>query len=296
MFLLTPIILGGVPPAYVPIKVDDVTGLGSTQIEGSINASSVIQATHVVNGGTDLFVLGEYPAPTLKQFKITTPYVLPANPSVFATLAMPSSTVCTDLCFSSDGMKLYVMGWYSSTNQTIFQWDLSSAYSLAGRTSSNYNKTFAVPVTAWSLNTVRRLCISDDGTKFYMANDKSPNGTDDDVVEMALSTAHEIDTATLVGAYEVPNSNAHFYVCELIKVVGQGNQLITSYGGLVFSCSLQNGALSTISYLEQSSTAMAFGSDGGRGIGLADDNNHLYSSLHSSSTSSYSVATYTLPT
>lgn len=95
-------------------------------------------------------------------------------------LATPSAT--GDICFSDDGLNLYVLdrttdtvSWYTPSTA----WDTSTAGSVQG--------SFVFTATEASLNT---SWIKPDGTKFYIAG-----STGDEVAEYTLSTPYDVSSA-----------------------------------------------------------------------------------------------------
>jgi hypothetical protein len=93
------------------------------------------------------------------------------------------------ISMSSDGTKMYVVG---STNDTVYQYTLSTAFSVSTATYSGLS--FSVNTTA---GTPTSLFFKPDGTSFYITNDS----TTDTVQQFNLSTAWNISTASYVTAY-----------------------------------------------------------------------------------------------
>lgn len=98
--------------------------------------------------------------------------------SVSSQLTSPSS-----LEFNDDGTILYVVGY---SNDTVYQYDLSTAYDVS--TGSYSSKSFSI---ASQEAAPFALTFKSDGTKFYLAG-----FTNDTVYQYSLSTAWDISTAS----------------------------------------------------------------------------------------------------
>ena len=85
--------------------------------------------------------------------------------------------------FNSDGTKMYVLG---NTNDTVFQYSLSTAYDVS--TASYDSVSFSV---ASQDTNVLDISFNKDGTKMYIAG----NGNDN-VYQYSLSTAFDLSTAS----------------------------------------------------------------------------------------------------
>jgi hypothetical protein len=93
------------------------------------------------------------------------------------------------ISMSSDGTKMYIIG---LTNDTVYQYTLSTAFDISTATYSGLSKS--VSATA---GTPTSLFFKPDGTSFYITNDS----TTDTVQQFNLSTAWDISTATYITAY-----------------------------------------------------------------------------------------------
>jgi hypothetical protein len=97
---------------------------------------------------------------------------------------------------SSDGTKMYIIG---STNDAVYQYTLSTAFSVSTATYSGLS--FSVNTTAGSPTS---LFFKPDGTAFYITNDS----TTDTVQQFNLSTAWDISTASYITAYTFTQDTA----------------------------------------------------------------------------------------
>jgi hypothetical protein len=93
------------------------------------------------------------------------------------------------ISMSSDGTKMYIIG---STNDTVYQYTLSTAFDVSTATYSGLS--FSVSATA---GTPTSLFFKPDGTAFYIVNDS----TVDTVQQFNLSTAWDISTASYLNSF-----------------------------------------------------------------------------------------------
>jgi DNA-binding beta-propeller fold protein YncE len=129
----------------------------------------------------------------------------------------------TDLAFSTDGTKMYIIG---TTSDTIYQYTLSTAWLI---TSATYaTKSFSVS-TQESFPT--GIAFKDDGTKFYVVGEGAGR-----VFQYSCSTAWDISTASydslnvlVNGQVTTPAALAFGNSGTKLYVLGQGNDRIAQY-------------------------------------------------------------------
>ena len=92
-------------------------------------------------------------------------------------------TVPADLIFNNDGTKMYIIG---DTNNSIFQYSLSTAYDISTASYDSVSFSIAGQETAPT-----GLAFNDDGTSMYIIG-----YTDDRVEQYTLSTAYDLSTAS----------------------------------------------------------------------------------------------------
>ena len=133
--------------------------------------------------GTKLYVIGRN-TDAIYQYSLSTAWDLStaSYDSVSFSVASQENSPST-LAFSSDGTKIYVSGY---TNDTIFQYSLSTAWDLS--TASYASLSFSI---ASQLGGATGIVFKDDGTKLYATGQ-----TSDAVFQYSLSTAYNISTAS----------------------------------------------------------------------------------------------------
>jgi len=92
-------------------------------------------------------------------------------------------TVPADLIFNNDGTKMYIIG---DTNNSIFQYSLSTAYDISTASYDSVSFSIAGQETAPT-----GLAFNNDGTSMYIIG-----YTDDRVEQYTLSTAYDLSTAS----------------------------------------------------------------------------------------------------
>ncbi len=132
--------------------------------------------------GTKMFVIGagnDY----VREYALSTAFDLTtASYTTFKSISA-QETNPQDLAFKSDGTKMYIVG---STNDTVFEYDLSSAWDVSTAT---YNSVSFV-VNQSTIPT--GIDFKSDGTKMYVCF--SSNGV---TYQYALSTAWDLSTASI---------------------------------------------------------------------------------------------------
>ena len=97
-----------------------------------------------------------------------------------------------DVHFKPDGTKMYMVG---STNDNVYEYDLSTAWSVS---SASYSQTFSVS----SQQVIAQgLFFKPDGKKMFVSG-SGPDG----VMEYELSTAWDISTATFTQTFTPPST------------------------------------------------------------------------------------------
>ena len=136
--------------------------------------------------GTKIYMTGIGSA-TVYQYSLSTPWLVSSTSYDNVSFPYQSPTGETsprDLNFSSDGTKMYIVG---SSYDSIFEFDLSTAWDLSTATYNNVN----LDVSSENGNPTG-LTFSTDGLKMFMIGSTVP----DDVSEYDLSTAWDLSTAT----------------------------------------------------------------------------------------------------
>jgi|11_taG_2_1085331.scaffolds.fasta_scaffold01080_7 hypothetical protein len=133
--------------------------------------------------GLTFYAVTRKNADSVKQYSLTTAWDI----STCSTTATSSITVSSQnnsmegLFFKPDGTKMYLAG--SSQNQTVFEYDLSTAWDLSTASYNNVSVDVSANAVPWDVT------FKPDGTKMYLADSNY-------VEEYSLSTAWDITSAT----------------------------------------------------------------------------------------------------
>jgi len=119
--------------------------------------------------GTKMFILG-YASDKVHQYSLSTGYSLASGNVSYDNLSFSVSSEDSaprGFTFNSDGTKMFVAG---STSDTIYQYSLSTGFSLASGNVSYDNLSFSV--NSQDTNP-RNLAFNSDGTKMFVAGTTS---------------------------------------------------------------------------------------------------------------------------
>jgi sugar lactone lactonase YvrE len=133
--------------------------------------------------GTKMYMVGRT-GDAVYQYSLSTAYGISTASYDSVSLSVSSQDIFpTGLRFSSDGTKLFVLG---DTNDTIYQYDLTTAWDLS--TASYASKSFSV---ASQDSAPSSLAFNDSGTKLFVLGRSTR-----DAFQYTLSTAWDISTAS----------------------------------------------------------------------------------------------------
>ena len=165
------------------------------------------------------------------------------------------------LAFKTDGTKFYIVG---TTNATVYQYSVSSAWSLSGATYES--KSFGISSQATD---PRSIAFSSDGTKMYMLGFTSST-----IYQYTLSTAWDVSTASYdsvsynssifqpYGMFFNPDGLSFF-------VLSTAYQTITKFS-LSTAWDLSTAATTGVSYDSSSEGSASFG------LTFKDDGTNMY--------------------
>ena len=171
-------------------KVSSVTTTSYYDIANATYASKSLSVSQdstpsdiLFNGdGTKAYMLG-YNTDAIYQYSLSTAYDISSGSYDSVSFSVSSQdSVPLAMVWNADGTKLYVAG---STNDSIFQYTLSTAYNLA---TASYSSV-SLSVSAQTTNP-DGLFFKPDGTIMYLC---SQNGA---VYQYTLSTAFDLSTAS----------------------------------------------------------------------------------------------------
>ena len=187
---------------------------------------------HFSADGTKMYVVGPI-ATTVFQYTLSTAWnVGTASYSGTSFSVGSQETFPTDLTFSADGTKMYVVG---STADTVFQYSLSTAWDVG---SASYS-SLSFSVSGQEV-IPHGVAFSVDGTKMYVVGTVS-----DRVFQYTLSTAWDVSSASYgslsfsVAAQETTPSGLAF------KPDGSRMYVVGFTSDAVFQYDLSSGASST---------------------------------------------------
>ena len=146
------------------------------------------------NDGSKLF-LGVATDDTVKECDIQNMKIAKWNGVQFDINSQ--TTAAQGLAFSSDGVKMYVVG---SSNQNVFEYDLSTAFDLS---TASYNSVSFSTATQTGTEALVSVEFKTDGTAMYVLTQTS---TTDYVFQYTLSTAWDISTASYASKSFSPNT------------------------------------------------------------------------------------------
>ena len=138
--------------------------------------------------GTKMFVVGDT-GDDVNEYELSTPFDASTRTFVDATQISEQETGPTDIAFSSDGTKMFVIG---RTGDDVNEYALSTPFD-----ASTASFVDATQISAQETSP-RGIAFSSDGTKMFVIGN-----TGDDVNEYALSTPFDVSTRTWVDATSI---------------------------------------------------------------------------------------------
>ena len=145
--------------------------------------------------GTKLFVLGDT-GNNVVVYNLSTAYDVSTAVYSYESGALATETAPAGIAFSSDGLKMFVVG---TSADTVQQYTLATAWTI-----STSALTAAASFSILSQDTTTGgLAFSADGTKMYIVG-----STSDAVYQYTLSTAWSVATATYLGSFSVVTQTA----------------------------------------------------------------------------------------
>ena len=236
-----------------------------------IAQDSVANDVQFSTDGTKCYFVGNS-TDTIYQYSLSTPWDQTTISYASKSLNFAAQdSLGQSIVFKSDGTSFYLTG----NNQTVYQYDLTTAWDLA--TASYTSKSFS-----HAAQTTNTSCIEmkPDGTKMYITEAVGGNGV---IYQYSLGTAWDISTASYDS---VSFSNAAFNTVESMRFKDDGTECYVSSEGTIDL--LQNITLSTpwdmstatmgsasSKVLARASEGMCFG-DSGAQLYNADATQHQF--------------------
>jgi len=190
-----PLVVGGTKMYIIGTTGDDVNQYSlstafdiSTASFDSVTFSvssqeATPQAVIFNNDGTKMYIIGTTNA-TVYQYTLSSAFdISTASYDSISFSIVSQATGTTGISFNDDGTKMYVVG---TSNDTVFQYSLSTAYDLS--TASYDSVSFSV---ASQDNLPNDVVFSNDGTKMFIVA-----STADTVFQYSLSSGFDLSTAS----------------------------------------------------------------------------------------------------
>jgi DNA-binding beta-propeller fold protein YncE len=224
--------------------------------------------------GTKAFIIGDTNN-AVYQYTLSTAWDISTASYASKSLGIGTQDILpTDLAFSSDGTKLYMVG---DTNNTIYQYTLSTAWDLTGATYAT--KSFSVNTQSTG---PAGIAFSSDGTKFYLSTFATAN-----IFQYGLTTAWDISTASYASKSLLFSSYDTTAVAVSINSDGTKLAALGVNTKTVFSFTLSTAYdLATASYnspesystspLDTGLTGVAFNNDGTLMYTNGDGNDRVF--------------------
>jgi 6-phosphogluconolactonase (cycloisomerase 2 family) len=229
--------------------------------------------------GSEMYIAGNI-YDEIYQFSLSTAYDISTS-SVSYTTSTDTSTyagIPAKVLFDDTGTKMYVL---SNTNDTIYQFSLSTAWDVSTRSSSFNSESVAQQVSDPT-----GMTFNNDGTKLYVIDRYT-----DKLYQYSLSTAYDITTLSydnillsINTAISGTTENVPWGVTfngdgSKVYIVGQTNDVVYEY-----SCSSPyyiggasyQGVYFDVSGQEISPTDIKFNSDGSKMYILGYDTDSVY--------------------
>jgi sugar lactone lactonase YvrE len=151
--------------------------------------------------GTRMYVTGTS-GDDVNQYSLSTPWLVSSATYVTVFSVASQDLTPTGLFFRADGLKMYVVG---NTNDTVFQYSLTTPWSVATATYDSVSFSVATEETV-----PNGVFFKPNGLTMYISG-----STGDDVYQYTLSTAWNVSTATFtqsfsVGSQEIAPSDVSF--------------------------------------------------------------------------------------
>ena len=133
------------------------------------------------NDGAKMFVVGN-DGQEINEYTLTTPFDLTAPPFANFTFSVSDQdTSPTDVAFSNDGTKMFVVG---SVGDSIYEYTLSTPFDLTTATYDGIDEKFSVTTQA---EVAQGMAFSNDGAKMFVVGSHK-----DDINEYTLSSVYPI--------------------------------------------------------------------------------------------------------
>jgi sugar lactone lactonase YvrE len=221
----------------------------------SFSVASQGQPTGLVfkSDGTK-FYLSENNTSSVYQYSLSTAWDMSTASYDSVSFSVASQGLYPhDVVFKSDGSSMYV---YTSSDETMYQYTLSTAWDLSTSAYASRNYAFANAEDA----SPEGMDISEDGTKFYMVG-----RTTDSVYQYTLSTAWDISTASYdnvllnISSQDTDPYNTVFGNSgQKLYAAGNTTDTIYQYSTVSYTQTLDLSTGTTFSFTPSGATTVSF--------------------------------------
>ena len=173
----------------------DITTASHTTAYSLVSQDTGPQGLYFSPNGQNMFVAGNS-SDSILHYTLSTGWDLSSTVSYVGNFSVSSQdTIPTGVTFGDSGTKMYVVG---RTNDSIYQYNLSSAYTITSGVSLAHTldigQSSSIIGTPNGFSNPHGISISSDGTKIWIIG-----SSEDIIAQFNLGTAYDLSTATYNG-------------------------------------------------------------------------------------------------
>mgnify|MGYP000677804287 CR=1 FL=1 len=165
----------------------DFTNFAYDNVTAATGISGNNEAIRFNNNGTKMYILSDGGPDGIYQFSLSTAYDITTASYDSVSFSVTQDSSPRDFHFNSDGSKMFILG---STNRSIYQFSLSTAYDLS--TTSYDSVSLSVAFSTSMLH----FHFNGDGTKIYVGS-----GATWTIYERQLPGAYDISSESAVSTF-----------------------------------------------------------------------------------------------
>jgi sugar lactone lactonase YvrE len=179
----------------------DFTNFAYDNVTAATGISGNNEAIRFNNNGTKMYILSDGGPDGIYQFSLSTAYDITTASYDSVSFSVTQDSSPRDFHFNSDGSKMFILG---STNRSIYQFSLSTAYDLS--TTSYDSVSLSVAFSTSMLH----FHFNGDGTKIYVGS-----GATWTIYERQLPGAYDISSESAVSTFgynaDLPSGSTEAY-------------------------------------------------------------------------------------
>jgi sugar lactone lactonase YvrE len=198
--------------------------LSTLSLKRSYNTGYTLNGVYFKSDGTKMYVLANVTSAwRLREYSLSTPWDISTASPVASFDVFNQDTAPTGLTFSTDGTKIYITG---NTNNSIYYYNLSSAWSISTMT---YNNSFSTNTYS---STPIGISLDVLGRYVYVVNGSSLSKK---IIQYSLTSNFDISTAvylkelTLSATYHTSLTDIFFMTSGNICYISDTNLKIIKY-------------------------------------------------------------------